>query len=123
MTNESNKPQFLLLLRQPQVGPHPSPEEMQQIMARFMEWMKSMSAKGQVIGANGLEDTGKLLRGPRGASVTDGPYPETKEIVGGFVHITADSLDDAVEIARGCPGLDYRMVVEVRAIKQHESTS
>jgi hypothetical protein len=119
MTTESNKPQFLLLLRQPQAGPHPSPEEMQQIMARFMLWMKAMSARGLVLGANGLEDTGKLLRGPRGATVTDGPYPEAKEIVGGFIHISADSLEHAVEIARDCPGLDYRMVVEVRAIKQH----
>ena len=85
-------------------------------MAKFMEWMKNMNAKGLVVGTNGLDITGKVLRGPRGASVTDGPYPESKEIVGGYVLITADSLDHAVDIARDCPGLDYHMVVEVRAV-------
>ncbi len=81
-----------------------------------MEWMKNMSAKGVVVGTNGLDITGKVLRGPRGASVTDGPYPESKEIVGGYVLITADSMDQAVDIARDCPGLDYHMAVEVRAV-------
>ena len=117
MTTQSNKSQFLLLLRQPHAGPHPTPEEMQQIMGRFMEWMQGMSAKGIVAGTNGLEDTGKVLRGSRGASVTDGPYAESKEVVGGYVLISADSLSHAVEIARDCPGLDYRMAVEVRPVK------
>jgi len=86
-------------------------------MARFGEWMKAMTAKGQVVGTNGLEITGKILRGPRGASVTDGPYSEAKEIVGGYVLITADSLEEAMEAGRGCPGLDYGMAVEVRLVR------
>lgn len=54
-----------------------------------------------------------------GAVITDGPYAEAKEIVGGYILINASSLDEAVEIARGCPGLDYRLAVEVRPVKQH----
>ena len=86
-----------------------------------MMWMQGMSAKGMVVGTNGLEHTGKVLRGPRGAaaSISDGPYPESKEIVGGYVLIAADNLEQAVEAARDCPGLDYPMVVEVRPVKQH----
>lgn len=118
MTTHSTDPQFLLLLRQPQAGPHPSPEELQAIMARFMDWMHSMTARGAFVGGNGLEDTGRLLAGPRGATMTDGPYPESKEIVGGYVLITAPDLDAAVELARQCPGLDHRMVVEVRPVKR-----
>lgn len=117
MTTQSNKSQFLLLLRQPHEGPHPTPEEMQQIMGRFMAWMKGLSAAGAVVASNGLEDTGKILRGPRGGSVSDGPYVEAKEIVGGYVLISADNLEQAVKIARDCPGLDYRMAVEVRPVK------
>lgn len=112
---QPKKPQFLLLLRQPPGG-RPPPETLAPIMAKFMEWMTSMSVKGIVVGTNGLDITGKVLRGPRGASLTDGPYPESKEIVGGYVLITADSMDHAVDIARDCPGLDYRMVVEVRPV-------
>jgi hypothetical protein len=117
MTTQSQKSQFLMLFRHPQEGPYPTPEEMQQILGRFMEWMKGMSAKGVFAGSNRLENTGKVLRGPRGASVSDGPFSESKEIVGGYALITADSLSHAVEIARGCPGLDYEMIVEVRPVE------
>lgn len=118
MTAPSKKSQFLLLLRQPPGGT-PSPVELQKIMARFGAWMKGMSDKGHVLGTNGLEPTaGKVLRGPRGLSATDGPYLEAKEIVGGYVLISADDLDQAIELARDCPGLDYHMAVEVRAVMQ-----
>ena len=117
MTTPSPKSQFLLLLRQPNTRPHPTAEEMQEIMRRFTEWMKRLSTQGMLVSTNGLENTGKVLRGPRGASMSDGPYPESKEIVGGYVLITADSLNHALEAARDCPGLDYRMAVEVRPVK------
>lgn len=117
MPDPSVQPRFMLLLRQPQEGPHPTPKEMEQIMSRFTAWMRDLSASGQVVAANGLDDSGKVLRGPRGKTVSDGPYAEAKEIVGGYVLLAAADLDQAIELARGCPGLDYRMVVEVRAIK------
>lgn len=118
MTDSLDKPQFLLLLRQPNTGPAPTVEEMRQIMGRFGKWMAGLSARGMVVGTNGLETTGTVLRGPRGASTTDGPFAESKEIVGGYVLISADNFEAAVEVARECPGLDCRMAVEVRPIKQ-----
>ena len=80
--------------------------------------MKQLTDKGIHAGNNGLENSGKVLRGPRGASVTDGPFSETKEIVGGYIMIRAENLDQAVEIARDCPGLDYQLAVEVRPVNQ-----
>ncbi len=114
MTTQSEKPEFMLLLRQPHTGPHPSPQEMERIMARFTQWMDGMSAKNLVVGTSGLEVTGKVLRGPRGTTLTDGPYAEGAEIVGGYVIVKAEDENAAVELARDCPGLDYRMVVEVK---------
>jgi hypothetical protein len=122
MTASPDKPQFLLLLRQPNTGPAPTADEMRQIMDRFGEWMAGLSARGMVVGTNGLETTGTVLRGPRGASTTDGPFAESKEIIGGYVLITADDFEAAVEAARDCPGLDYRMAVEVRPVKQRRDT-
>ena len=123
MNSPSSPSQFLLLLRQPHGdGPGPTPEEMRHIMSRFTAWMEGLSAKGMVAGTNGLESTGMVLRGPRGASVTDGPYAEAKEIVGGYVLINADSLDHAIEAARDCPGLEYRLTVEVRPVKQRSES-
>ncbi len=113
---------YLLLLRQPAGGP-PPPEELAKIMARFTDWMDRMRARGMVQGTNGLELSGKILRGRRGASITDGPYVEAKEVVGGYVLISAASLEEAVEAARDCPGLDYHMVVEVRPIRSRPQTA
>jgi hypothetical protein len=96
---------------------------MKEIMDRFTVWMKSLSDKSMVVGTNGLEATGTVLRGPRGAAVTDGPFAESKEIVGGYVLLAADSFEHAVEAARECPGLDYRMAVEVRPVKQMRGAS
>ena len=108
MKPTAEKPQFLLLLRQPP-GPPPRPEILQPIMARFMEWMKSLHDHNAVIGTNGLDFTGKVVRGPGGASVSDGPYPEAKEIVGGYVLISADNLDQAVGDSRvAVPGAPIR---------------
>ena len=121
MTTPSKKSQFLLLLRQPPGGP-PAPDELQKIMVQFAAWMKKMSDQGMVVGTNGLHHTGKVLRGPRGVSTTDGPYPEAKEIVGGYVLINADSLEAAVEAARDCPGLGYHMAVEVRPVIVRDAT-
>ncbi len=117
MTTQSKKSQFLLLFRNSQEGPDPTPQEMEQIFGRWMEWMKGMNAKGVFAGANRLQDTGKVLRGPHGASVTDGPFAEAKEIVGGYVLITADNYAQALEVARGCPGFDYGTIVEVREVE------
>ena len=121
MTPQPQTSQFLLLLRQPHEGPAPTPEEMQHIMSRFGEWMDQMRRNGAVVGTNGLENTGTVLRGSRGLSTTDGPFAESKEIVGGYVLVQAGSLSEAIEMARDCPGLDYRMTVEVRPVRNpHE---
>lgn len=109
--------QYLLLLRQPGAGPGPTPEKLQEIMEQFGTWMNGLYARGVVAGTNGLEPAGKVLREPGGAIITDGPYAEAKEVVGGYILINASSLDEAVEIARGCPGLHYRLAVEVRPVK------
>lgn len=119
MPTPTEKPQFLLLLRHPfdGKGTRPDPEQMQQIMSRFMQWMKEISAKNTILSTNGLEDQCKILRGPGGRTVSDGPYLEAKEIIGGYLLFTADNFEQALEIARACPGLDYQMAVEVRPIR------
>lgn len=111
------KPQFLLIFRSPQAGPDPTPEEMQQIFGKWMAWMKGMKAKGQYVGGDRLDESGKVLR-PRGSSVTDGPYAEAKETVGGYIIVSADTLAQAAEIAKGCPGLEGETIVEVRPIEK-----
>src|SRR4029077_5652355 len=95
---------YLLLFRHPQDGPEPTPAEMEKIFGQWMAWMKGMKAKGQFVGADRLEEGGKVIR-PGGSAVTDGPFVEAKEVVGGYVMIAAPNLAAAVEIGKGCPGL------------------
>ena len=117
MTN-IEKPSYLLLFRHPQEGPDPTPEEMQKIFGKWMDWMKGLKANGQYLGGDRLDDAGKVVRRPRGTSVTDGPFAESKEVVGGYIIVAADDLGQAAELARGCPGLDNGTVVEVRPIEK-----
>ncbi len=110
--------QFLLLFRHSQEGPDPTPAEMEKIFGKWMEWMKGLKAKGHLLGANRLEDGGKVIRQPRGTSVSDGPFAEAKEIVGGYLLIGAENLARATELAKGCPGLENGTIVEVRPVEQ-----
>ncbi len=109
--------EFLLLFRHSQEGPDPTPQEMEQIMGKWMAWMKGMRARGQLAGVNRLQDSGCVLRGP-GGRLTDGPFAEAKEVVGGYVLVTAPDLAAAAAIARGCPGLEANTtIVEVRPVE------
>lgn len=117
MSNPSDLRQHLILLEYPAGGVPPSPTELQAIMARFAVWMDGLQKQGRVAATNGLELTGKVLRGPIGETViTDGPFAEGKEVVGGYVMLNACTLDEAVAVAAECPGLDHRMIVEVRPV-------
>ncbi|HZC35390.1 MAG TPA: YciI family protein, partial [Chthoniobacterales bacterium] len=91
-----------------------SPEEIQQNMARFTAWFERLSSAGQFKTGGPLMHTGKIIG--RRTIVTDGPFAESKEAIAGFFVIQANSLEQAVEIAKGCPGVEFGQTVEVRAI-------
>ncbi len=118
MSSATPSPQFLLLFRHSPEGPDPTPAEMEQIMGKWMAWMKGMGARGELAGANRLQDSGRVIRGPGGKTVTDGPFAEAKEIVGGYILVQARDLAAATVIARGCPGLDHGdTIVEIRPVE------
>lgn len=98
--------------------PAPTPEEMQKTFEKWMAWVESMKTKGQYLAGEPLEEVGKVLRGPRGSSITDGPFVEAKEIVSGFMLIKAASFAEAVEISKDCPGYESQCSVEVRQIME-----
>ena len=108
--------EFLYLYRG---GERPgSPELMQKQMQKWMAWMKELSDKGHLKSpGHPLDRAGKVVRGsPK--SVTDGPYPEAKDLVGGYSLVEAKDLAQAAELSSGCPIFDVGGVVEVRPIMQ-----
>lgn len=110
---------YLLLLHEsPEDFAHYSPEEMQQIIMEYRDWYTKLAAADRVRGSNKLMDEpGKILRMDQGKLlVTDGPYSETKELIGGYFVISAASYEEAVEISRECPHLKYGGRIEVRQV-------
>jgi len=92
-----------------------SPEEVQAHMAEWGVWMQGLAEKGQLIDGLPLKAAGKQVT--NGNVVTDGPFAEGAEIVGGYLMVNASSLDEATELAKGCPVLDSEDGhVEVREI-------
>jgi hypothetical protein len=94
-----------------------SPEEMQQRMQKWMAWMKELAAKGHIKDqGQPLERTGKVVKGKQ-KTVTDGPFAEAKDVVGGYTLIEARDLEQAVELSKGCPIFDAEgATVEVRPV-------
>jgi hypothetical protein len=82
--------------------------------AQFTAWFERLSNEGKIENGHRLAQEGKIVVGRN--IVTDGPFAESKEAIGGYWFIRADSLEEAVEIARGNPCLDYGATVEVRPI-------
>jgi len=95
-----------------------SPEQMQAVMQKWMTWMKQLGENGQIQDpGHPLEPAGKLVSSPQ-KIVTDGPYAESKDLVGGYTIVEATDLAHAAEIAKGCPALEYGGLVEVRPVME-----
>jgi len=94
-----------------------SPTELQQHLAKWNAWSNELLKAGRLVGGQPLEHppTGKTIRG-RERAVTDGPYAESKDLVSGTLIVEAASLQEAAELARGCPILELDGSVEVRPV-------
>ena len=97
-----------------------SPEEMQAHMGKWMAWIDRLSKANQYVAGEPLLPGGKLLSGKGGKTVTDGPYTEGKEVVGGFFIINAKDMDEAVTIAKDCPDYELGASVQVRQVMKVE---
>ena len=94
-----------------------SPEQMQAHMQKWMVWIKDLSEKGLYLGGEPLHKAGTVVAGAE-KLVTDGPFAEGKELVGGYFLIKTDSMETAVELSKDAPLLENGGSVEVREIMQ-----
>ncbi len=109
--------EFLLVFRRDAVsdnGPL-SPEQLQAMMKPWQDWIGSIAAQNKLVSSgNRLESNGKVVK--PGNIVTNGPFVEIKEAIGGYIIIKANDLDEAAEISKTCPILQVEGNVEIRAI-------
>ena len=91
-----------------------SPEQMQQTMKKWMDWKDTLEKNGHIkqLGER-LDGTGKVVRG-KARAVTDGPFVEVKDFIQGYMLVEAKDMDQAAELAKGCPVLESDGTVEVR---------
>jgi hypothetical protein len=104
-------PKFVLMLRDTGFPFDFSPEEIQEILNRYRTWSRKA---GRISGEKLRGRDGRVLRGD---SVTDGPYVESKEIIGGFTIIEAGNYDEAVRLCRDHPHLEFGSI-EVREVEE-----
>jgi len=93
-----------------------SPDQMQAHMGKWIAWIEKLSKTDQYVAGEPLLPGGKLVTGTGGKTVTDGPYTEGKEVVGGFFIIKATDLNEAVTISKECPDFDLGSSVQVRQV-------
>jgi hypothetical protein len=101
----------------------PSPEQMQEVMTNWMNWMGGIAAQNKLVdNGNRLSMSIAKTIKPNNV-VTDGPYTEIKEFINGYTIVKAANVDEAVELAKGCPIFKVGGSVEVRAVVTPDDNS
>lgn len=112
---------FLLLFRN--TGPENyrllSPEQRQQLVTCWNAWFDGLVAQGKAVVGQPLEPETRVIAGPAGTRITDGPFPEAKEAIGGYVTLMVAGLEEATTIAQRHPGLAHGLIIEVRQMTPH----
>ena len=108
--------EFMLIFRHEDGSKVASPEQLQMWMKQTMDWIGGIAAQNKFSGGNGLPfDDSRVVN--HNKVVTNGPFGEIKETIGGYIIVKAASVDEAVEFAKGCPVLQGPgNTVEVRKI-------
>ena len=96
-----------------------SPEEKEKNMESWKTWMSGLAENGKLVDGLPLAEEGKRITG-REKLVSDGPYAEGKEIVGGYIIVNASDMDAAVELAKGCPIFENNGETEIRELLSME---
>jgi hypothetical protein len=93
-----------------------SPQQMEQQMQKWVAWMKELGEKGHIKDpGHPLDREGKVVSGKQKV-ITDGPYAESKDLIGGYTLIEAKDLGHAAEISKGCPIFEFGGLVEIRPV-------
>lgn len=92
-----------------------SPEQLQSMMQPWQEWMEGLAAQNKLVSSGNRLASGGNVLNPNNV-ITNGPYVEVKETIGGYIIIRANSLEEATELSKGCPILSLGGNVEIRMI-------
>jgi hypothetical protein len=118
MSTPSQTGEYMLLFRGTDWDKELSPEQLQKVVSDWAAWFERLTQEGKVKSGHPLTNEGKIVSGKKGRTVADGPFAESKEAIGGYFYLQVEDMNEAVEIARQCPGLEYGATVEVRPVAE-----
>ena len=117
--------EYALIMRHQDGNTVASPEQIQQWMKQTMDWIAGISAQNKFVSGTGLPfDGARVVKNVHAEKlVTNGPFGDIKETIGGFIVVRAESIEEAVEFAKGCPVLQGEgNSMEVRRIAKRDGT-
>lgn len=114
-TNKTSIMEKFMLIFHGGIDHRSSPEQMQANMGKWMAWIDKLAKDGKYVTGEPLLPGGKLIKGSA-AGVTDGPYTEGKEVVGGYFIINAADYNEAVALCEGYPDYEAGGSVQVRHV-------
>jgi hypothetical protein len=112
---------YLLLFRNsgPETHAHLSSGDRQSLIAAWNEWYDRLTTQGKALDGRPLQLDTRVVSGPGGTRVIDGPFAEAKEAIGGYVVLLVSGREEATRIAQQHPGLAYGLIIEVREMAPH----
>ena len=116
--NTPKQTEYMLLYRSDEWYNRLSPEELQGLMDQNQSWIEKLTAQGKATPGRALERRGAIVSGKNGRFVSDGPFAESKEAIGGYLTLNVETLDEAIAIAQSIPGLAYGGSIEVRPVAE-----
>ena len=116
--NTQNHNGYMLLYRSSEWYKTLSQEELQKLINQNKAWFERLTAQGKAKPGRALERKGAIVSGVNGHIVTDGPFAESKEAIGGFLVLDVETIEEAIAIAQSSPGLAYGGSIEVRPVAE-----
>ena len=118
MITNTPRSDYMLLFRGTDWHKGLSQESVQTVMNQWYDWFDRLAQEGRATSGHPLAYEGKVVSGKTGRTVVDGPFMESKEAIGGYFLLNVKDEDEAIEIAKQCPGLEHGVEVEVRPVVQ-----
>ena len=109
---------YMLLFRSDDWYEQLSYDEIRNVINQNHAWVEELIAQGKAKPGHALQHNGATVSGKNGSIVSDGPFAETKEAIGGYLILNVETLDQAIDIAKANPSLMYGGSIEVRPVAE-----
>jgi hypothetical protein len=116
--NKQNQSGYMLLYRSDEWYNRISHEELQNLIRQNQAWFERLTTQGKAKPGRALERKGAIVSGKNGRFITDGPFAESKEAIGGYLVLDVETIEEAIAIAQTSPGLAYGGSIEVRPVAE-----